>query len=100
MTEIDDSTLTGAVAERIDADLILWHNANEAEVSRLMGTGHTVPRVLATVADGRDASLWQLKPHRTELGAVSPSVLVDTIRAGISPSVHPSAIQESPWPNN
>ncbi len=100
VTEIDDSALSSADAQHIDADLILWHNADEAEVSRWMGAGHAVPRVLATVADGRDASLWQLKPHRTELGAVSPSVLVDTIRAGAGPSLPHTAAQEPQWPNN
>ena len=27
-----------------------------------------------------DASLWELTPHRTELGALSPGSLVETIR--------------------
>jgi hypothetical protein len=38
--------------------------------------------VLATLGDGRTASLWQLTPQRTDLGALSPAVLVEAIRTG------------------
>jgi hypothetical protein len=66
----------------VDADLVLWNNADETRVARWLGTlsGRRGPRVLATLADGRDASLWELRPHRTELGALSPETLVETIR--------------------
>lgn len=79
------TALSGAAAaDRIEADLVLWHNADEDQISGWLGAAHAAPRVLATVADGRGASLWELRPYRTELGAVSPAVLVDTIRAGAS----------------
>jgi hypothetical protein len=65
----------------LDADLVLWNNADESRVADWLdrlaqGTG---PRVLATVGDGRHASLWELVPRRTELGALSPSTLVETV---------------------
>ena len=65
----------------LDADLVLWNNADESRVAGWLdrlaqGTG---PRVLATVGDGRQASLWELVPRRTELGALSPSTLVETV---------------------
>ena len=100
VTQIDASALATPSAEHIDADLIVWHNADEAEVSRWMRAGHNVPRVLATVADGRGASLWELKPHRTELGAVSPGVLIDTIHASVSLPIPNPTAQEGSWPKN
>jgi hypothetical protein len=36
---------------------------------------------LATTTDGQAAALWQLIPHRVELGALSPQTLVNTIRS-------------------
>ncbi len=64
-----------------DADLVLWHNADESRVvgwlDRLAhGSG---PRVLTTMGDGRQASLWELVPRRLELGSLSPRTLVETI---------------------
>jgi hypothetical protein len=65
----------------LDADLVLWHNADESRVvawlDRLAhGSG---PRVLTTMGDGRLASLWELVPRRLELGSLSPRTLVETI---------------------
>lgn len=100
VAHLDATALSGGAADRIDADLVLWHNADEGQISGWLSAAHASPRVLATVADGRGASLWELRPHRTELGAVSPTVLVETIRAGVSqPVPHPTS-QERPWPKN
>ena len=66
----------------VEADLVLWNGADEERVAQWLSTlsGRCGFRVLATLADGRDASLWELRPHRTELGALSPDTLVETIR--------------------
>jgi hypothetical protein len=66
----------------LDADLVLWNNADETRVAQWLGTlsSRCGPRVLATLGDGRDASLWELTPRRTDLGALSPGTLVETIR--------------------
>jgi len=65
----------------LDADLVLWNNADESRVEGWLGrlTDRHGIRVLATTSDGRDASLWELTPHRTELGALSPTTLLETI---------------------
>jgi hypothetical protein len=85
-----------AVDRAVEADLVLWNNADEAEVSRWLSDVHAAPRVLATVGDGRDAALWELAPHRTELGELSPAGLVETIRAAIPhPPGRPDS-QETP----
>ncbi len=66
----------------VEADLVLWNNADETRVAQWLGTlsSRCGPRVLATLGDGRDASLWELTPRRTDLGALSPGTLVETIR--------------------
>ena len=68
----------------IDADILLWNDADEAVVARCLDQAHSASPVLATLADGRHASLWQLTPQRTELGALSPSALVEAIRTRTS----------------
>lgn len=70
----------------IDADVVLWNGAEGGTPGDwLTSTVCRSPRVLATVYDGREAWLWQLVPRRRELGALSPSTLVDTIR-GLAPA--------------
>jgi len=73
---------TDAAPTLPDVDLVVWNNADESRVAQLLGVASSRcgPRVLATLGDGRDASLWELTPHRTELGALSPESLVETIR--------------------
>jgi hypothetical protein len=79
----------------IEADLLVWNNADETEVSRWLSDVHAAPRVLATVGDGRDAALWELAPQRTELGELSPAALVETIRSAIPHSLEPPDSQET-----
>ena len=65
----------------LDADLFLWNNADESRVASWLDrlARGSVPRVLTTMGDGREASLWELVPRRTELGSLSPGTLVETI---------------------
>jgi len=75
----------------IDAELVLWDDADEGRVAQWLSqrSHRTCPRVLATVYDGREASLWELVPRRTELGALSPATLVETIRGVATPKGEP-----------
>lgn len=72
----------------IDADLVLWNDSDESRPAEWLGRvgSRSCPRVLVTVYDGREASLWQLVPRRTALGALSPTTLLETIRAVASPA--------------
>lgn len=100
---IDVVAEIGGLAELSDsvgADLVLWHDADEAAVSRWLSRVHGAPRVLATVADGRGASLWELTPTQTRLGELSPAMLIDTIRAGQPGRTESRPGQERSWPNN
>ncbi len=67
---------------QIDADIVLWNDAEEDRIARwLTGLTHQgTPRVLATLTDGQQAALWELAPHRIELGGLSPWTLIKTIR--------------------
>jgi chemotaxis response regulator CheB len=68
----------------VDADIVLWNDADEYRISRWLADlmQERSPRVLATTTDGQRGALWELKPHRIELGELSPRTLVDTIRRG------------------
>jgi hypothetical protein len=68
-----------------DADLILWNNADESRVMECLRdlSRERNPRVLATLSDGREAALWELTPHKTQLAPLSPGTLVDAIRRSL-----------------
>jgi hypothetical protein len=72
-----------AELEALEVDLVLWNDADELRVSRWMDevSARCLPRLLTTVGDGRDASLWQVVPHRSCLGQLSVDSLLATIRA-------------------
>ena len=76
----------------LDAELVLWDDADEVRVAQWLAqrSHRSCPRVLATVYDGREASLWELVPRRTELGALSPATLVETIRDVATPRGEPA----------
>jgi len=40
-------------------------------------------KVLAIALNGRSATLWQLLPHKVQLGDVSAQSLIDAIRGGV-----------------
>jgi hypothetical protein len=63
------------------ADLVVWNGADEGTVASWLLAVRREPRVLATVGDGRRAALWELTPHRTLLGALSPTTLAEAIAA-------------------
>ncbi|MFZ0835733.1 MAG: hypothetical protein WAM92_22215 [Mycobacterium sp.] len=64
------------------ADIVLWNGAEENLIVRWLSglKQQHAPRVLATLTDGQEAALWELIPHRIDLGGISPRALVETIR--------------------
>ena len=73
------------------ADILLWNDADESELAQWLDAVSTRcgPRVLATLGDGRNASLWEITPRRTELGSLSPQTLIETIRSSAGRGVTP-----------
>ena len=67
---------------RVDVDVVLWNNADEESLVKWFTrrARRCAPRILDTVADGRRTSLWELSTRRVELGELSPTSLVDSIR--------------------
>ena len=48
--------------------------------------GRVGPALLAVAADGRDASLVELWPHRVALGELSPDALTRAVRLAATPT--------------
>ena len=70
-----------------DADIVVWNAADEQRIAQWLNSYVPASRVLAITTDGQQAALWELVPHRIELGALSPQSLVETIRgARVGPS--------------
>lgn len=82
-----------------DADIVLWNGAEEDRIARwLTGLRHQrAPRVLATLTDGQDAALWELVPHRIELGGISPRALIETIRENQRSRISNRIAVEKDW---
>jgi hypothetical protein len=73
----------GDVVPDVDADLLLWNNADEPRLEQWLHAigARCAPRVLTILGDGRRTLLWGLAPHRVELGASSVATLVETVRS-------------------
>ncbi|WP_458607979.1 hypothetical protein [Mycobacterium sp. C3-094] len=87
VAELDVDALKGGLPDA--ADLVVWHNADETALWQWLRDLDTTPRVLATVADGRSASLWELMPARMQLGELSPEALIAAICASTARCVDP-----------
>jgi hypothetical protein len=84
--------LSGIVTELVSAepDLAIVAEVGEADVAVTQlegGVGDLLRdrprlRVIALSADGREASSFELRPHETKLGEVSPAALLEAIRGG------------------
>jgi hypothetical protein len=82
--------LSGIVTELVSAepDLAIVAEVEDADVAVTQlggGVGDLLQlrpslRVIALSAGGRDASAFELRPHETKLGEVSPAALLAAIR--------------------
>ncbi|MDQ4054017.1 MAG: hypothetical protein M3237_15130 [Actinomycetota bacterium] len=89
VAEIGSAEFVAAGLGSVEADIVLWNRADESRLwTWLKAAAGRGPRVLATLGDGRDASLWELTPRRTELGDLSPTSLCEALR-GSAPEGHP-----------
>ena len=84
------------VSERVD--VVVWNNADDHRLRRLLAARPGLPPILASQDDGRTAELWRLVAHRLPLGVLSPESLVDWIRtaaAGGAPTERTEG--DHPW---
>lgn len=78
----DDPAGLGPVLREARPDAVVWLVGDEtliAEHTEIFSVGPSWA-VIAVLDDGRRSGLWQLRPHRTSLGAASIDVLIDTLR--------------------
>jgi DNA-binding NarL/FixJ family response regulator len=71
-----------AATKQIGADVVIVGTTTPDDITIPGQLLAVLPRarVLALAVGGRSAVMYELRPHRTELGEVSPQVLVDAIR--------------------
>jgi DNA-binding NarL/FixJ family response regulator len=77
-----DAELPGA-ATRTDADIVIAGEGDTPRAEQWISLLYQCPqlKVLVLEQTGRTALLYELRPHRTSLGEVSRSGLLDAIRA-------------------
>lgn len=67
---------------RLDADVaILAESAPPADDHAALLYAHPHLRLVGISSDGRAGHLYELRPHRVALGALSPESLVEAVRA-------------------
>jgi DNA-binding NarL/FixJ family response regulator len=76
----DPRELPEALA-RSRADLVIWGvDGDGLDRYASLFDEHPRLRIVAIEHDGRRGFVWQLRPHRTVLGKISPARLAATIR--------------------
>ncbi len=75
----DGASLPDAVKRREPDFVISGRDYEFAEVCAILDERPRL-RVLAVLEDGREATLYELRPTRTPLGEVSPLTIVEAIR--------------------
>lgn len=83
VAELDTDDALGPALAVTDADVVILGSSGSEDSTRPLQVLIARPQtcVLMLQTDGRHAALYELRPHRTRLGDVSPQALVDAIRA-------------------
>lgn len=84
VASIPDVNALESVPEIAEVDVVITSSSrNQPDLGRVDRVLAARPRVrvLAVEDDGRTASVYMLRPHRTELGPLSPETLIASIRA-------------------
>jgi chemotaxis response regulator CheB len=82
VAEHDAGVDVQAAVERDDADFVIvgFGPTAHAGVQSVVAAERGV-RALELRADGKESTLYELRPHRVPLGEISPETLLHTIRA-------------------
>ena len=88
VAEATEFTSLGSVADRVRTDVVITgiDDGEIPEACRELVDRYPNMKVLAVEAAGRKAWLYELRPHRSLVAEVSPSGLIDTIRAALRPA--------------
>src|SRR5262249_30339141 len=76
----DRSEVFRSIAD-VDVVILGAREPSDSSLAEDLLRASSSTRVLAIAANGRSASMWQLRPYRVPLGEVSPESLVGAIRA-------------------
>jgi DNA-binding NarL/FixJ family response regulator len=81
VAELDDLASAGATigAQAVGVLITAVGDCHPIDFRTLL-TEHPRLRVLCLSADGREGSLFELRPHEQTLGEISPEVLIAAIR--------------------
>src|SRR5690348_9807185 len=85
VAELLDAQLDSPEVMAADADVVITgaEQASEATVRGLLCRSRPL-RVLGISADGRDATMYEMRPHKVLLGELAPTTLVDVLRGTTS----------------
>jgi DNA-binding NarL/FixJ family response regulator len=82
--EIGSGGLLAGTLERTEADVVIVGTSEPSDFdgARRLLIAAPQARVLMLAMGGRSAVMYELQPHQTRLGEVSPQALIDAIRGG------------------
>ena len=71
-----------AAVEAVHADVAVLAGGADGlpAAGRELLDHHPYLHVMAVRRDGRDASLYELRPHERRLGGISPAIILDAVR--------------------
>jgi DNA-binding NarL/FixJ family response regulator len=75
-----ESALAAVAAAEADVAVLAGGVDGLPAAGRELLDHHPRLHVMAVRRDGRDASLYELRPHERRLGGISPAVLLDAVR--------------------
>jgi hypothetical protein len=79
--EIPSRAGLGEAVSRLDANFVIWRleQLDVPDACPELFVEHPRIKVLALEDDGRQGFLWEIHPHKTAVGEMSPSLLLRTI---------------------
>lgn len=88
VAELSDAAMLAEATRSSRAHVVLWRidqsdPSESHRVGRLLDE-HPRLKVLVLEDDGRRGFLWEMRPQRSPLGELSPSLLVDAIRRAVT----------------
>jgi hypothetical protein len=83
VAELPDDDLRSPRIKEIPADVVVV-DSDQAPMDAVEALlqAHCQTRILGLSSDGRRAFLHELRPHRVQLGELSPAALLEVIRSG------------------
>lgn len=81
--DLHDEDRLDATVTRVDADCVVWGVVQGDPPAFELIASHPRLRVVSLEADGKRAFLYELRPARTPLGELSPTLLAAVVEAAV-----------------